>query len=716
MTRPLFSPSWHSVAGLRPRLLPGAGVHRHVYRGQVWYILQERAGGRYNRLTPAAYELVRRMDGATTVQALWDEACRNPGSGDIPTQNEIVDLLAQLHAADLLRADVTPAATALFERYRKRRSQVWKQWLINPMSIKVPLLNPDAFLTRLANVFAWAFTARGAVLWLVVVLPAAFIAAQQWQALTENLADRVLSADNLLLMALVFPVVKALHELGHGFAAKTWGGEVHEMGLMFLVFAPIPYVEASSASAFPSKYRRAIVGAAGMLVELFLAALALYVWLLAEPGLLRALAYNVMLIAGISTLIVNGNPLLRYDGYYILSDLLEMPNLAQRGQRYLTLLWDRYVFGARELEPSHETPTEKRWLAGYTVTSWCYRIFITVAIILFIAGEFFIFGVLIALWAAAILVLLPIGKAIKHVAQAPHLHRVRERAKRRSVALVAIGVTALVAVPVPLRTQSEGVVWLPDHALLRAGADGTFRRWLVEPGTRVEQGAPVLLMEDALLTAELEVARARVAQAEIHHRAEQFESPERAQIALHKLEQERLVQARTEERANNLIVVAGTDGVLTVPQPQDMPDRFFRKGELLGYVLERGEFVVRTVVSQEDIDLARMRFQAAELRLAEDLRSVFPASIAREMPGGTHELPTAALGSNGGGAIAVDPGDDSGVKTLERIFIFDLRLPPTISPKVFGGRAYVRFDHGSEPLAAQAYRRLRQLFLSRFGV
>jgi len=715
MSRSLFSQSWHSVADLKPRLVAGARIHRHVYRAQVWYVVQEQAGGRYSRLTPEAHDIVRRMDGRNTVQALWDDACRQ-ADGNIPTQNEIVDLLIQLNAADLLHADVTPDAAALFERYRKRRDQTWKQWLMNPMSLKIPLIDPDPLLVWLNTRFSGLFGPRGALLWLAVVVPAMLLAAQHWSTLTENLGDRVLSSGNLLLMAAVFPFVKALHELGHGLAAKTWGGDVHEMGVMLLVFAPVPYVEASSASAFASRRRRAVVGAAGMLVEMFLAAIAMYVWVLVEPGLLHALAFNVMLIAGISTLLVNGNPLLRYDGYFILCDLIEMPNLGQRGQKYLTLLWDKYVFGVRDLEPSPETPSEKRWLLPYTVLSWCYRVYITLVIILFIAGEFFIFGVLLALWAAASLAVVPLWKAARHVLYAPQLQRRRQHAINSTVALVAGVLLFAAVVPLPLLTQAQGVIWLPEQALLRAGGDGIFVRWLAEPGSRVTRGTPVLLLEDPLLAAELAVARAKVEEAAAHYRSEQFTHPESAEGARQKLDQERRVLARTEERAASLVVDSQVDGVLVAQRPADMPGQYFRKGELLGYVLDGHDFIARVVVRQDDIDLVRTRFQAVQVRLADDVRRVHQATVLREMPGGVEELPTAALGPNGGGFIPVDPSDQSGTKALERIFIFDLRLDPAARPVAFGERVYVRFDHGGEPLLAQGYRRLRQLFLSRFSV
>ena len=686
-----------------------------MYRGAVWHVVQDQAGGRYHRFSQATQVMIMRMDGKSTVQALWDQACGDSPEA-IPTQNEVVELLIQLHAADLLHMDITPDAAALFERYKKRRDQTWKQWLLNPMSLKLPLLDPDRFLCHWSEKLAWLFDWRGALLWLAVVLPAAMLAAQHWSELTGNLSDQLLAAQNVLLMALVFPFVKALHELGHGFATRIWGGRVHEFGVMFLVFAPMPYVDASAASAFASKYRRAVVGAAGMLVEIFLAALALFAWLAMEPGLPRAIAYNVMLIAGISTLIVNGNPLLRYDAYYIFSDLIEMPNLAQRGQKYLAYLCDRYLFRAREAETTEDDAAEKRWLVLYAIASWCYRVFITVSIILFIAGEFFVFGVLLAFWSAITLFVVPIWKALRHVTQSPSLHRRRAQAIRLSLALVTAVLAFLCLIPMPLRTQAEGVIWLPDQALLRAGSNGVFAQWLVAPGTSVTRGTPVLALDDPLLAAELGVAQAKMEEAQARYRIEQFGNPVKAGIARQQLEQERRVLERAAERSAQLIVRAATNGILVAPKPSDMPGQYFKKGELLGYVLDREQLIARVVVTQDNIDLVRSALHATQLRLAENIPGTYPASVIREAPGGVDELPTAALGATGGGTIAVDPKDANGVKTLERVFVFDLRLPDALRPKAFGARVHIRFDHGGEPLAQQAYRRLRQLFLSRFNV
>ncbi|HLF98354.1 MAG TPA: hypothetical protein VI457_14530 [Methylococcaceae bacterium] len=715
MARSIFSPSWHSVAELKPRLIPQARIHRHVYRKEVWYVVQDQSGGRYYRLSPGAYALVAGMDGSQSVQALWERA-NAASSGDLRTQNEVVELLVQLHGADLLQADAMPDSALLFERFRKKRRATWKQWLLNPTSLKVPLLNPDAFLTRWSPGVSWCFGRLGAALWVAAVLPALVLAALHWGELTENLSDRVLSSGSLLVMALVFPLVKLLHELGHAFAAKVWGGSVHEMGLMFLVFMPVPYVDASSASSFSGKYRRAVVGAAGMLAELLFAAFALYVWLLAEPGVVRAVAYNVLVIAGVSTLIVNGNPLLRYDGYYILADLIEMPNLAQRGQKYWTYCWDRYLFGAHDAEPPRESPAEKRWLVCYTPLAWCYRVFVSVGIILFVAKEFFVFGVVIALWSAFSLFCLPLWKAYKHVAASPTLRRRRSQAMTISLGLTTGMLLFAFVVPMPLRTQAEGVVWLPDQSILHAGENGFFQRWLVQPGAAVRRGEALYVLEDAELATEVEVGRAKVAQAEARFRSEQFTDPVKAALSQRQLRQEREALNRLEERAGRLVGYAEADGVLASAKPQDMPGQHFKKGDLIGYVLEADRLVARVVVAQDDIDLVRTRLASADLRLAERLESTHRAVLARAVAGGVGELPTAALGLPGGGKIPTLPDDHEGVKTIERVFLVDLRLAPEALPPAFGERVYVRFDLGWEPMALQGLRRLRQLFLSRFVV
>src|SRR6266850_2293992 len=283
MAQQLMSASWYRVAELRPRLRSHFRIHRHRYRGGRWYVLQDRMSRRTHRFDARAYFVIGLMNGQRSMQSIWDAALERYGD-EAPTQEEVF-----------------------------------------------PLLDPDRFLERWLAWYRPLFGPLGALVWLAVVGWGAFTAVQHWNELTHDLSSRVLAPENLLVMGLVFPVLKALHELGHACAVRAWGGEVHEMGIMFLVLMPVPYVDASAANAFAEKRRRVVVGAAGMIVEVFIAALALALWLELQPGIARAVLFNVMLIAGVSTVLFNANPLLRFDGYYILSDLIEIPNLRQRG-------------------------------------------------------------------------------------------------------------------------------------------------------------------------------------------------------------------------------------------------------------------------------------------------------------------------------------------------------------------------------------------------
>jgi putative peptide zinc metalloprotease protein len=604
----------------------------------------------------------------------------------------------------LLQVDVTPDSAELLERYQKKRKARWKQWFGNPMSQRIPLFDPDRVLNALHKAFPWAFALTGAVLWLLWVVPAVVLAARHWTELTQNVADQVLTAQNLALMAVLFVPIKAWHEF------------CHEMDVMFLVFAPVPYVDSSAASAFQSKYRRAIVGAAGMIGELVLAALAMYVWLLVEPGIVRAIAYNVMLVAGISTLVVNGNPLLRYDGYYILADLIEIPNLAQRGKTYCTYLCDKYLLRARDLDAPDETRSERLWLAPYTVLSWFYRCFVTIAIILFVAKEFFIFGALIALWAGMSLIVLPLWRAAKHVKTSPSLHQRRPLALRIAVGSVLVVFVIGALVPLPIRTRAQGVVWLHEDALVRAQTDGFVVGWLSTPGTAVTKGSALVVMSDDRLAAEQIVDRASVVESQARYDLEAFANPAKAAIVLEELQQQQRKLANTEFRYQGLIVKALTSGVLTVSDYHDMEGRRYRKGDLLGYLIDPANVVARAVVSQDDIDLVRTRLTGVRIRTRDRVESVLPTTLVREFPSAVSELPSAALTSAGGGQLTADPADENGQKIYDRVFMVDLKLPDEAMSGRVGSRVEVRFSHQPEPLFAQAYRRLRQLFLSRLNV
>ncbi len=715
MTESLFSPSWYRVAALRPRLRSHTRIHRHHYRNELWYVLQDRSAGKFHRFTPAAYYLIGLMNGERTVQQLWERAGVQLGD-DLPTQDEVIRLLGQLHAADVLQCDVPPDLLELFRRHQQHRKAQWKQRLRSPLVIRVPLWDPERFLSRWLPLVRPLFSWYGALLWLAVVVSALVLAGLHWSELTESIVDRVLAPQNLLLLWLVYPVVKALHELGHGFATRVWGGEVHEIGIMFLVFMPVPYVDASAASAFRERRKRMLVGAAGIIVELFLASIALFVWLNVEPGVVRAVAYNIMLIGGVSTVLFNGNPLLRFDGYYVLADAVEIPNLGMRANRYFGYLFQRYLFGLEKAESPVSAPGERFWFVTYGIAAFIYRILIMAAIILFVAGKFFVVGVLLALWAVIPLLLLPAWKAISFLLFNPQLHRRRVHAIGISVLLVCVLGGFLFLVPVPLRTQAEGVVWLPERSIVRAGTDGFVQELQVEPGTLVSEGMPLIITQDPFLTAELHVLESRHEELSLEYNLVRNEDRVRARILKEDIRALEEDLASHREQIERLVIRSPTTGRLVLPLASDLPGQYLHQGQLVGYVLDAEAPTARVVVSQQDVSLVRGQTRGVELRFAGSPDVVLPATIRREVPGASNRLPAVALGSQGGGEIAIDPRDRQGVTTFEKVFQFDVSIAARQVPDYIGGRVLVQFDHGFEPLGLQGYRAIRQLLLRRFNV
>jgi putative peptide zinc metalloprotease protein len=708
----LYSSHWHRVAEIKPALRKHTKVHRHMYRGAMWFVIEDLAAGRVHRFTPSAYRIIAMMDGRRTVNSIWEAVDEKLGD-DAPTQDDIVQLLGKLYTADLILAE-TPADTKeLFKRLQQRRRQSLKQRFMTPTALRFALIDPDRLLGRLLPIVQPIFSGLGLAIWMCVVGAALILVGMNWSELTLNVSDRVLSTQNLFLIWLVYPFLKLLHELGHGLAVTRWRGEVHEMGIMLLVFAPVPYVDASAAAAFKNKHKRMFVGAAGIMVELFVAALAMFVWLAVEPGVVRSIAFNLMLIGGISTVFFNGNPLLRFDAYYVLADWLEMPNLASRSNKYIGYIVKRYAFGLAESESSATDSGERPWLGGYSVLSYIYRMIVMFGIVMFVSEKFFVLGIVLAIWIVAMQIVLPLVKQILFLLSDPQLSTQRPRAIAMVGGTSMLVIAALLWVPLPLTTYAEGVVWAPDQSEVRAGADGVIAELITTPDSAVDAGTPLLQLEQPSLHYRVRISAADLHEKEARYQALRTSEPVQAAILLDEIGtlREDLALART--RLDSLIVRSQAKGSFFVKQPSDLLSRYVHHGDLIGYVIDQSNSLVRVVVAQQDIGLIRERTDEVWVRLTEQLDKPIKASVTRVIPAAMNRLPSAVLGTQGGGSVAVDPNDKEGLRALDRVFHLELVIPATV-PRI-GGRVHVLFDHGSEPLAQQAYRRIRQLFLGRFN-
>jgi len=724
--RPTLHESWHRVAGVVPRLRTSVQTGRQVIRGRVWHVLRDPASQKFFRVEEGGYRFVGLLDGRRSVDRAWQDAAAL-GGDDAPTQGEVIALLGRLHTANLLESGVPGDAAALFDRQRRRETQERRRTLANPLFLRIPLWDPDRFLDRALPLLGWMFSPVGFLLWLGLLGAAALALASRADGLWRQ-GQGVLAPENLPWLYLMMALVKLLHELGHGIAAKRFGraegagGEVHTLGLMLLVLMPVPYVDASASWAFRSKWRRAAVAAAGMYVELAVAALAAIVWVNTAPGTLTgALAFNAIFVAGVSTLLFNANPLIRFDAYFILSDLTEQPNLMGRAQTRLLFLVKHHLYGVRRAHDPAGGTAEGVWLGGYGVASLVYRMVLAVGIILFVADQLFFLGMLLAALALVTMLLLPLGRGLHYLAASPELARTRPRAALAT--LLPLGLLAGFAglVPVAEHGRAAGVVEPVAFLPVRAGADG-FVRHLAPPGRTLRAGGPApALLENREL--ETRVRRIRASLEELRLRRRMALAGEPA--LLHAVQaQVRAVEeelAEAEKRLSTLSAPAPMAGLWHRAAPDILPGRFVRRGTLLGLVVGRREGL-RVRVAADQYLGPRLRMAAMadgaplpvvlRVRGRPDLETT--GTVTAILPGGQRTLPSPALSLTHGGPFrpAADAPSPAGAAEPW----FEVRVRPGAADWLRPGqRVEARFTLADRPLLDQGWLALRQLWQQRFA-
>ncbi|MGM0760834.1 MAG: hypothetical protein ACQEUB_14215, partial [Thermodesulfobacteriota bacterium] len=397
--------------------------------------------------------------------------------------------------------------------------------------------------------------------------------------------------------------------------------------------------------------------------------------------------------------------------------LIEIPNLGPRGNRYVSYLLQRYLLGIRDAEEPMATRGEKAWFIVYSIAAFCYRMFIYTVIVLFVATKFFFIGVVFACWAIFTMFLWPACKILRFLSSSPKVRRRRFRVIGAAGFMTAALLALVTIVPVPLSTMAEGVIWAPNNAFVRASTDGFVERLLSPAGSWVQTGQALVECSDPLLPAEIRVLESRILEMEALYDSQIISDRVKADMTRKEIEHEseRLEDAR--ERLAELTIRSPSPGFWVAPKSQDLPGRFLQRGELLGYVLWQDSTSLRVVVHQADADLVRQkRTRAVHVRFPEDLTRKVPAFLTREVPAATDQIPGQALTREGGGRIAVDPRDSLGLKSFQKMFLFDIELAEHVGFLNVGGRVHVRFDHGKEPIVWRWYRHIRQIFLRRFNV
>lgn len=713
-----FSEHWHRVAKRRFSISRGTRIARQRFMGETWFVVSDPVQSGYHRLHASAYRLLARMDGRRTVEDVWrEEVRRDPERA--PTQDELIRLLAQMQRAGLFKADEPLDASVLETRADDRERAEWKGRLGGGLSIRVPLWNPDRFLQKTAGVGRMVFGLPGLVLWVAMVILGLKSVLEHWMELRSTGAG-VLAPTNMPWLFVAFGVLKLIHEAGHAYACRRFGCPVRECGVLLVYFMPMPYVDTTTIWGLRSRWGRVLVGAAGMGAELFVAAVAAVAWAAVGDPVVRGFSYNLMVAASVSTLLFNGNPLMRFDSYYILSDLTSIPNLHAKATEMLRWVTERCLFGARQGEPPTARHGEGVILFTYGLASAIYRVVVVVGLIVWVSGRYLVLGLLLALAGVYALALKPVTGLLRYLSEAPSIERVRSTAKRRTLWLALATACFLALVPMPRWFIASGVVEAAAHQEVNSGTAGLLQSARRSTGARsaasVALGDELALLVNPELDIEMRGARAGLDRA----RLEMQLARETAEMELGLYEGRIAAEMRRvdsiRERIDALSVRAPIAGMWA---PTDLAERLGRwvpEGEGFGMVLDPSSFRFVAVVSEADAgDLFSERISRSEVRLRGQPGICLSTKEIQVLPANQRMLPSQALGWKGGGDIEVAGGDPDGLRAIQPFFEVRVALEGDPHVRLIHGRTgRIRFSLPPEPLLTQAWRKLEQFLQKRY--
>lgn len=556
-------------------------VVRPQWHGQERYwVVKDPLTLRYFYFTDEEHAVWAAVDGQRSLAQIQREFQARFAPAQLKL-DRLQSFLVQLHRNGLIVAERGGQGEQLLLRGRRRRREELFQALGNLLALRLRGIDPDRWLGWFAPRMRWLFSRWFVAIWCLVVLAAVAVVALQMGEIERRLPEfsAFFGGGNLLLLLATLVGVKTLHELGHAVACKRFGGECHEIGIQFLVFTPCLYCNVSDAWLLPNKWQRIAISAAGIYVELLLAALATFVWWFSEPGLLNSLALNLIFVCSLGTLLFNGNPLLRYDGYYILSDWTETPNLELRSRAALGRLLASWCLGIEWREAAHLRDDRRRWLALYAAAAGVYRGLLLVTIYFYLrkllsplglgalAAGFF----LVALVGLVVPTLYRLGRFFREAHMKRQLHPGRLLATCGGLGLLVLGIAL---VPLPFRVAAPLVLQPIGAKRVYVTVEGNLQR-AVRPGEQVQAGAPLatlvnypLQRERLQLESDRNQQRVQIALLEMQRgtTTDASQNLPAAEQALKELD-ERLAQLR--EHESRLMLTAPQAGTV-IPPPHKL--------------------------------------------------------------------------------------------------------------------------------------------------
>ena len=715
-------------------------VNRQVYQGQAWWVVKDPISLHYFRFRPEEYALLAMLDGETSLEQLKEKFEAKFPPRRI-TVEELARFIATLHRSGLVIGDRPGQGPQLFERRRQRLWKEWINWLSNIMSLRFRGIDPDRLLTRLDPWFGWLFSPPAIVAMLCFVASAVLLVLVNFDVFRSKLPEfnQFFAAGNWLYLAIALGLTKILHEFGHGLSCKHYGGECHEMGMMLLVFTPCLYCDVSDSWMLPSKWKRAAIGAAGMYVEVIIASIATYFWWNSHPGFFNQICLDVMFVSSVSTILFNANPLLRYDGYYILSDLIEIPNLRQKANTILGRLASRWCLGIKQPEDPFLPQRNLGLFALYAVASSLYAWLVTASIFLFVWNVFKpyrleVLGRVLALGALWGLVIRPLQGMIKFLRVPGRRDEVKPVNVAATAAVAAAVLGGIALIPLPQRVWCPAELRPRGEETVYVSVPGRLESLAVKPGDVVRKGAELARLSSIDLDLQIAELEGKVGGFESRLEAlkrQRFTDPA-AGLQVGAVEEslesvrEQLVKKRKDRE--DLVLVAPRDGVVlpaagVKPQPGDggrlptwsgnpLDDRnlgaTFTPGTVLCMVGDPGRFEAVMVVDQSEVEFVN-RGQPVALKLDAFAWQTFTGSVAEIAE--THiEAGSERMSVKSGGQVPTETDPAGREKPISTSYEAMMPLDDTDAGFTPGMRGTARIEVGSRTVGGWLLRLLWQTF------
>lgn len=634
----------------------------HQHGGAPCYVVEDPVAAKFFRLGVREWTFVSFLDGRNSVRDARDLAGEALGPRQL-SRDEVRRLcrwliqsrLAYLDTVDVDELQSPAAVAAAADRPGGVR--------FNPFFIRIPLLNPDRPLTAVAPWLGWTLQFHAFLVWVFVCTAGAYRIWTDWDRFAAASAG-LLSPHNWLMLLAVWVLLKVVHELAHGLACKRFGGTVPRAGVILILFSPVAYVDLTSCWRIRSKWRRIFTSAAGMYLELGLAGAAALVWSYSRPGIVSHLSHKVVLMAGLTTVLFNLNPLMRFDGYYIAGDLLGITNLYQRGRAYVRYCARRYLLGMRSASPEPASAAGML-IRCYGFAALIWRTLVCIALAAAAATLLGGLGLVLTLLGITVWIALPAVRLVRFLASGtaaggPRLSGVAVRALPAGA--IAAGVLML---PWPGGVSAPAIVEYAPLSVVRAEVPGFVTEVRVAGGDAVEAGRVLAVISNHQEQLALEELELQIRQSALKSRALQTEN----EIAKCQVERENLqtLQAkRTElqQRLEGLLVRAPAAGRVIGRNLDSMLGQYVAAGTQLMAIGTEDRKELLASVAQEDVDSFQDRIGSpVEARVHGRRYWLHGARLQGLSPAASRLLEHPALGARCGGPLAVTlAADDDDVR------------------------------------------------------